>query len=42
MFVNYGLNAGYVFIGELAILVIGAFVFGLLEKNKQVEHLLEA
>jgi uncharacterized membrane protein len=42
IFVNYGLNAGYVFIGELAILVIGAFVFGLLEKNKQVEHLLEA
>lgn len=42
MFVNYGLNAGYVFIGELVILVIGAFVFGILEKNKQVENLLEA
>jgi uncharacterized membrane protein len=35
------LNALYVFIGEFAILVIGAFVFGVIEKNNAVMKALD-
>lgn len=36
------LNAFYVFIGEVVILMIGAFVFGLVEKNTAVMKVLHA
>lgn len=35
--VPFYLNAFYVFVGELAILLIGAFVFGLVEKSKVIQ-----
>lgn len=36
------LNAFYVFVGEVVILMIGAIVFGLVEKNSAVMKVLHA
>ena len=36
------LNAVYVFVGEVVVLEIGAFLFGLLEKNEPVLKIIKA
>lgn len=36
--IPFVLNAIYVFIGELAVLLIGAFIFGKIEKNENIMH----
>ena len=36
------LNAVYVFVGEVVVLEIGAFLFGLLEKNESVLKIIKA